>query len=133
MLVKEITYTDYDGNKRTEKFYFNLNESELAELELTTPGGMREWLEKITKSVDKVEIMKTFKKILMASYGEKSPDGKRLVKSEEISTAFTQTEAYNVLFLELINGSDIAMANFINAIVPKKFASDATILKLEND
>ena len=133
MLVKEITYTDYDGNKRTEKFYFNLNESELAELELTTPGGLREWLDKITKSMDKVEIMKTFKKILMASYGEKSLDGKRLVKSEELSTAFTQTEAYNVLFLELINGSDVAMANFINAIVPKGFSSDATVLKLEND
>lgn len=123
MLTKNITYTDYNGTERTETFYFNLNEAELAEMELTTEGGLREWLEKITKSVDKVEIMKTFKKILMAAYGEKSADGRRLDKSPEISRNFTHTEAYNKLFLELIASGDKGMAEFINSIVPPNFAT----------
>ena len=119
MVVKTIKYTDYDGNEREETFYFNLNEAEITEMQYEQVGGLREFLDKITKSNDNVEIMKMFKKILLKAYGEKSADGRRLVKSEEISTAFTQTEAYNQLFLELVDGGDEAMSEFINAIIPQ--------------
>mgnify|MGYP000249563697 FL=1 len=29
MLKKTISYTDYDGNQRTEDFYFNLSKAEI--------------------------------------------------------------------------------------------------------
>lgn len=40
MLEKVITYTDYDGNERKEKFYFNLTKAELTEMELSMREGL---------------------------------------------------------------------------------------------
>ena len=118
MLKKTIKYVDYNGSERTEDFYFNYTKAELAEMQFSKEGGLGEWLDKIVKADDKVQIMKTFKEIILGAYGEKSDDGRRFVKSPEISKAFTQTEAYNQLFSELIE-DDKKMSDFIHAVVPE--------------
>lgn len=117
MLTKKITYTDYNGTERTEDFYFNLNKAELTELEFGTTGGLATMIQRIVAAQDTPSIIKVFKEIILKAYGEKSPDGKRFIKSEEISTAFSQTEAYSTLFMELAY-DDEAAAKFINAIIP---------------
>ena len=119
MLKKIITYTDYNGVERTEPFYFNLSKAELMEMELGVTGGMTEMLNKIIAAKDAPSLMKTFKEMIMKAYGVKSDDGKRLIKSEELSIAFTQTEAYSVLFMELIT-DDKAAADFVNGIIPNE-------------
>ena len=119
MLKKIITYTDYNGIERTEPFYFNLSKAELMEMELGVTGGMTEMLNKIINAKDGPSLMKTFKEMIMKAYGVKSDDGKRLIKSEELSIAFTQTEAYSVLFMELIT-DDKAAADFVNGIIPNE-------------
>lgn len=118
MLKKTITYTDYNGVERTEDFYFNLNEAEMVDLEMGISGGFTEWVERVVKAKDGPTIMKLFKDFIARSYGIKSPDGTRFEKSKEISDAFMQTEAYNVLFMELVYDDKVAAA-FVNAIVPK--------------
>lgn len=118
MLKKTITYTDYNGTERTEDFYFNLNEAEMIELETGINGGYTEWVERVVKTKDGATIMKLFKDFIFRSYGIKSLDGVRFEKSKEISEGFMQTEAYNVLFLELVTDADAA-AKFVNAVVPK--------------
>ncbi len=118
MLTKSITYTDYDGNERTENFMFNLTKAELAELNLTTEGGLQVAIQRIIDSKDIPEITKWFKKIIMMAYGEKSLDGRRFVKSKELSEEFLQTEAYSELFMELISDENAA-ANFISGVVPQ--------------
>ena len=123
MLKKIITYTDYNGVERTEPFYFNLSKAELMEMELGVTGGMTEMLNKIIDAKDAPSLMKTFKEMIMKSYGVKSDDGKRLIKSEELSIAFTQTEAYNVLFMELIT-DDKAAADFVNGIIPNEIQAE---------
>ena len=123
MLAKSITFTDYDGTERTEKFYFNLNEAELVEMEVTATGGLTKYLEKIIESKDGAKIMATFKELLFKAYGEKSPDGRRFIKSEELSIAFSQTEAYNNLFMELVT-DDKAAAAFVNGLMPAKLKSE---------
>ena len=123
MLKKIITYTDYNGVERTEPFYFNLSKAELMEMELGVTGGMTEMLDKIIAAKDAPSLMKTFKEMIMKSYGVKSDDGKRLIKSEELSIAFTQTEAYNVLFMELIT-DDKAAADFVNGIIPNEIQAE---------
>lgn len=40
MLKKTITYKDYNGVERTEDFWFNLNETEITEMELGVHGGL---------------------------------------------------------------------------------------------
>lgn len=118
MLKKTITFTDYNGVERTEDYYFNLTKAEVMELEMSTSGGLSEMINKIVATQDAPAIIKIFKDIILKSYGEKSPDGKRFVKSEELSTAFSQTEAYSMLFMELATDTEAA-SNFINEIVPE--------------
>lgn len=117
MLKKTITYNDYNGNERTEDFYFNLNKAELMEMELSISGGLTEMIQKIIATHDAPAIIKIFKELVLKAYGEKSLDGKRFEKSEELSRAFSQTEAYSILFMDLATNAENA-AKFINGIVP---------------
>lgn len=124
MLKKAITYKDYNGVERTEDFYFNLSKAELMEMEMGVSGGFKQYLQRIVNADDTPKLIKEFKDIIMRSYGEKSPDGKRFVKSKELSEAFSQTEAYSELFIELLGDAKKA-AEFMNGIVPADIAAEA--------
>lgn len=130
MLSKNIKYTDYNGVEREEKFLFNLSKAELMEMEMGTVGGLTEMIQKIIETQDQPSIIKIFKELILKAYGEKSADGKRFVKVDNeghpLSTAFSQTEAYSVLFMELAT-DDVAAANFIKGIIP----GDIDISKVE--
>lgn len=117
MLKKNIKYVDYNGVERKEDFYFNLSKAEVAEMEMSVDGGLSEMLQKIIDSKDNKTIIKIFKEIILKAYGEKSPDGKRFVKSKELSEGFAQTEAYSELFIELALDAEAA-AEFVKAILP---------------
>ena len=123
MLKKKVTYTDYNGVERTEDFYFNLTKAEITEMELSTAGGFAEMLQKVVAAQDAPTIIRVFKDLVLKAYGEKSADGKRFVKSDEISTAFSQTEAYSQIFMELASDSKAA-ADFVNAIIPADMAKE---------
>jgi len=127
MLKKLIKYTDYNGNERQENFYFNLNKAELMEMETEVTGGMRQLLESIMEKQDIPKIMSAFKTIILKAYGEKSPDGRLFNKSAELSNAFTHTEAYNVLYMELLSDAKKAAA-FINALMPEDMRGDDKVL-----
>ncbi len=124
MLKKNIKYVDYDGIDRAEDFYFNLNKAEIVELELGTTGGLTKTLEKIVQEKDNKRIVEYFKAIILKAYGEKSADGRRFIKSQELRDAFEQTEAYSELFMELSSNAKAA-ADFISGIVPKEAADAA--------
>lgn len=117
MLKKTVTYRDYNDVERTEDFYFNLSKAELLEMELGTSGGLAEMIRKIVAAQDAPAIIKVFKELVLKAYGEKSADGKRFIKSEELSEAFSQTEAYSQIFMELATDDNKA-AEFVNGIVP---------------
>lgn len=125
MLKKTINYTDYNGMERKEDFYFNLNKAEVAEMELSTEGGLAGMIQKIVSSKDTPSIVKIFKDLILKAYGEKTPDGKRFVKSKELSDAFAQTEAYSELFMELATDAETASA-FVNGIMPTDFGVSNT-------
>lgn len=118
MLKETIKYEDYNGVEREEDHYFNLTEAEVMEMEMSTTGGLAEMIKRIVAAQDAPAIIKVFKELILKAYGEKSPDGKRFIKSEELSTAFSQTEAYSKLFMKLAT-DEVAAANFVNGIVPK--------------
>ena len=124
MLKKTITYHDYNGVEYTQDFYFNLSKAEIMEMELGTTGGLAEMIQKIVAAQEAPSIIKVFKDLILKSYGEKSADGKRFIKSDEISTAFSQTEAYSELFMELATNAEAAAA-FVNGIVPAEMAKEA--------
>jgi len=123
MLKKRIKYIDYNGNSREEDFYFNLSKAEIMEMEMSTTGGLTEMITRIVETQDAPSIIKVFKEIIMKAYGEKSPDGKRFIKSQELSESFAQTEAYSELFMELASDSDAA-SKFVNGIIPADMARE---------
>ena len=119
MLTKKITYTDYNGVERTETFYFNLSQAELIEMQLGGKDGLySDKLQKMIDNRDTAAIVNTIKKFVLKSYGEKSDDGKRFMKSPEISEAFMQTEAYSQLITELLS-DDAKSSEFILGIMPQ--------------
>lgn len=123
MLKKTIEYTDYNGTKRTEDFYFNLSKAEIAEMELEIPGGMTTMLQRITAAQDTPSLIKIFKDLILRSYGVKSDDGKRFIKSQQLKDEFSQTEAYSELFMELATNAEAASA-FVNGILPSDVAKE---------
>lgn len=124
MLKKTITYKDYNDVERTEDFYFNLTKAEVLEMEMSVSGGLAEMITRIVAAQDQPTIMKIFKDLVLKAYGEKSPDGKRFIKSDEIATAFSQTEAYSQLYIELATDADAA-AKFVNGIIPAEMSKKA--------
>lgn len=129
MFKKTITWTDYDGKEITEDFYFNLTRAEIMEMELGTEGGLEQLLTRIVKAQDYVELSRYFKQIILMSYGEKSPDGKRFIKvrqdGSKPSLDFQQTEAFSIMYMELAT-DDKAAADFINGIIPDEYLQDST-------
>ena len=127
MHKETITYVDFNGTERTEDHYFNLSKTEITELEVSMPGGLAEYLMGIVNAKNVPEIMASFKKIILSAYGIKSADGRRLEKGEEISKAFTESPAYDVL----LSGDVNAASDFINAIIPQ-IKDDAAQSAAEN-
>ena len=127
MIKKTVTYIDFNGNERTEDFYFNLTQFELAELDLGVSGvggGLLGLLKQIVREKDQRRIVEYFKKIVLMSYGEKSVDGRRFTKSEEIRNGFAPTQAFSKIYMELAQDADAAAA-FVNGIMPEEVVEEA--------
>ena len=127
MLKKAITYVDFNDETVTEEFFFHLSKAELVELEMSHEGGLSESLQRIIAAEDTKGIIKEFKNIILTSYGKKSPDGRRFIKNQELREEFESTEAYSVLFMELVTETDKAV-EFINGIIPAGMAEEAAKL-----
>lgn len=124
MLKLRRTYVDFNNLSRTEDFYFNLTQAEVTEMELSVDGGLVEMINRIVAAKDGKQIIALFKDIVLRAYGEKSPDGKRFIKTPEIRDAFAQTQAYSDLFMELATDAQKA-AEFVNGIVPAQNPTDS--------
>lgn len=118
MLTKTIKYTDFNGVEREEEFRFHLSKAELLEMELTQDGGLTAILDRIVKANDIPSLVKEFKRVVLMSYGVKSDDGRRFIKDDELRKAFSETDAYSQIFMELVT-DDEAAAAFINGILPE--------------
>lgn len=117
MIKKTVTYKDFDGNERTEDFYFHLTEQELTEWELSVDGGLSGVLTRIINSKDNKKIVEIFKDLLLRSYGVKTPDGRGFIKNEEVLNDFKYTQAFSDIYMELAT-DDKAAADFVNGIIP---------------
>lgn len=123
MYKKKITYTDYNGQERTEDFYFNLSRSELIMLESTTPGGYAAMLQRIIDSKDQRQLMNEFTNLIKMSYGVKSDDGKHFIKNEEVVNDFLNSAAFDQMFLEFFTEENAA-SDFANGVLPNSMNND---------
>lgn len=132
MLKKTIEFEDYDGNIRKEDHYFNLNKAEVIKW-LTTTGDytLDKVLDRLSTERNGKKIMEIFEGLIHLSYGKKSLDGRKFEKTDEIWNDFYQTEAYSVLFTELVTDARKA-AEFVNRIIPKSLSDEVEKIIKEN-
>lgn len=124
MIEKVIKYEDFNGVEREEKFYFHISKAEMSRKEFTTQGGYAGYLERIVKEKDSTELYKIFEEIIGLAYGEKSDDGRRLIKErngESLFKQFQETPAYDELIMELFDAEKAA--EFMKGIFPKDVTS----------
>ena len=126
MLKKTIAYTDFNGEQQEEAFLFNLTRAELVELEMSHQGGLSEAMKKLIETEDGKMIMQTMKDIILRAYGKRSIDGKRFVKTQELRDEFESTEAYSVLFMELVTNAELA-AEFVSGLLPGDLMKEAQL------
>lgn len=132
MIKKTITYSDFNGNERTEDFYFNLTKAEITKMELSTKGGLAEMIQRIVAAQDTPAIIEVFEDLIKRSYGVKTPDGRGFVKKAEDLEAFMATEAYSQLFMELATDADAA-GKFVNGVVPADMAKQIAAEAAKNN
>ncbi len=130
MYTKTITYSDFNGHKRTEDFQFNMSKAEMLEKEMGCSGGWSNYVDQIIKAEDLPTLISLFKQLLLETYGKKSPDGRQFIKSPELSKEFSQTEAYSQMFLELATNAKAA-AEFMNGIVPADLSKQLAEIESE--
>lgn len=123
MYVQKIKYMDYNGMERNETFYFNFTKAEVVEMEYSVSGGLTAVLNQISETKDFPKLIAIFKDLILKAYGEKSPDGRRFIKSKELSDEFSQTEAYSELYIKLASDTDAAL-EFIRGIMPGDISDD---------
>lgn len=117
MFKKTISYKDFDGKDIKEDFYFNFTKAEILEMQLEETGGLSDKLQRIIDAQDVPSIIKVFKDLVLRAYGQKTPDGKRFVKSKQISEEFSQTNAFADFYIELATNTEAA-TEFINSVIP---------------
>ncbi len=123
MLKRDITYLDFNDEEVTDTFYFNITKSEIIELEVEYKEGLDATIKRIIETKDNKSLIAEFKRLILLAYGEKSADGKRFIKSDESREAFSQTGAYDSLFMELATQDDKA-AEFIKGVLPKDISAE---------
>ena len=122
MLKKTITYEDFNGAVRTEDFYFNFSRNEVIRMEVREREGFAKMLVDVVNSDDREKIYSTFENFVLMAYGEKSPDGRQFMKSQEIRDRFAHTNAFDELVVEMFRDANFA-AEFVNGVMPKNLDS----------
>ena len=134
MYKKVIKFEDYNGQKREMTAYFNLSKAELMEMELSTQAGVDEMIRVLIATNDNAKIMQTYKDLILKSYGIKSEDGTRFIKTEKLREEFEQSAAYSEFFMELLSNPE-EQNKFINGVVSgvnaPNMSEDEAIAKLK--
>ncbi len=123
MLKRVINYKDFNGKDVSEIFYFNLTRVELVDMEVSETEGLADMLRRIIETSDTQALVAEFKKLIQSAYGQKSEDGKRFIKTPELTREFVQSAAYDELFMELAT-DEKAASEFVTGIIPSDFVKE---------
>lgn len=129
MFPAKLKFQDFNGNEVEQTFYFNISKAELAKMEMRTNGNIESILNKIMNERDSEKLTEIFERLILDTYGVKSDDGIYFWKEDPVdhhrySDEFKQTDAYNVLFMKLIQDPDYA-EKFLEGIAPADLRDQA--------
>ena len=120
MYKKTITYLDYSDKPEeiTEDFYFDLTMIELAE-NGWVDNSLQVELNRCLDSNSLGDLIKLFKKLIVASYGKRSADRKSFYKDDKITNDFIHSNAYTRMMEEMLSDDGTKMQKFIVGILPR--------------
>lgn len=119
MLVKKIKFKDFLGREREQEFYFHMSEAEAFKLDLKTVGGFERKLKNMTEQQDVPKFAEMLDDMILSSYGHIAADGFSFEKTPEETKRFQESNAYSIIFKELITNGD-ACVDFIKGILPQE-------------
>jgi hypothetical protein len=119
MLKKAIKFTDFNGNEQVEEAYFHLSKVDIIEMEAGKSGGLEAHIKRVVDTKDNAEIVSVFKEIILSSYGVKSEDGRRFIKEPQATKEFSQSAAFDELYVEIATDANKAAA-FIKGVLPNE-------------
>ena len=119
MISYTIKYTDLLDNEAEDKVYFHLTKDEVYDLIAERRKTLLGQASRIQEDQDFLEGYQFVRDIVLRSYGERSDDGKRFIKTEGATTAFRQSLLFDEV-LEKIFESDKSADAFVNAVMPPK-------------
>lgn len=130
MIKKTVTYKDFDDNTVTEDLYFNISKSEWIEIELNgfdLPDGTHvdsygAYLQSLAGKNDAKSMIIAVKQLIGMAYGVRN--GAKFEKSDQISSDFIGSPAYDEFFWSLAMDPDTA-ANFMTGLIPSEIMSKA--------
>lgn len=124
MIKQTVAYTNLDGQPATEDLYFNLNKSELIDLELEQERSMSDMLKEIGEDPTAKDVLWMLKTFVNRSYGKRSEDGRKFIKNKDVLEDFIDSEPYSEFLWTLINDPQKAM-EFITGLMPKDIMEQA--------
>lgn len=110
MLKKTITYDNFNGEKVTEDFYFNLNTLEYVRMTAKYGKDLQEYIRELANNEDLAGMMACMEDLILTSYGKKSADGSRFVKSVSVREDFEYSAAYAELFVTILTNPQESQA-----------------------
>lgn len=122
MIKQTIKFENFDGEEVFEDHYFNISKKKFLELEATyqSDGGFAKYLMKVADTANALEAMKAFELLVDASYGVRSPDGRRFHQSEAALQDFKASPAYDEFIVQLMMDPNKAV-DFFSGTLPNNF------------
>lgn len=117
MILKTISYENYNGEKVKREFGFNWTIDEVAEWELSTEGGVETWMKDIIESRSNETVMAIFRKVVGSSIGERTADGEGFRKSKKMTRQFIGSRAYDAMLIEFLEDAQ-KFSDFFNDLLP---------------
>ena len=106
MIKKTMTYVDFNGETVVEDLYFNLNALEYTRLTARNGGDLDKRIAELVEKDDTEGIIALMEDLLLSSYGVKSEDGRRFVKTKQVREDFEYSQAYAELFVILLTNPE---------------------------
>lgn len=124
MLKKKVKFEDFNGNEQEVEIHFNLTKTELSNFYAQFEGGFDQYFAEAVRRGDLETVSMLMLNFIHMSYGQKSPDGLRFVKTDEDLFNFKQSAAYDEVCSSVMKDVD-SFLDFVYAIVPSKIGAEA--------
>lgn len=123
MYKKTVKYVDFNGTEREEDLYFHLSLPEVTRIEAEAGDSLKDHLTNLVKDNNMKELLGFLEKIILMSYGTKTPDGRSFIKNKEIREKFENSQAY-AEFFEMIITTEGMAGEFGEKVAAKKEKRD---------